>query len=209
MIGQVEGVSRHHRKRVAQHFTWRDVVIPSLVPVYFEVRAARGQRDHHVRTGGTCSCASSRALTVQLADWDGTKTCRSFVRDADARPGITSAHLRICDCNTAAEQLLRRGYFPCAPKRPSVAFSTRLVEFISIHSLNVAPNSTAWGASLQTMWARQGYVVEDRVCGVLLCSTRSLILSTENFSKASWDGYALVSSAREPRGHESATTSAS
>ncbi|KZV86778.1 hypothetical protein EXIGLDRAFT_621462, partial [Exidia glandulosa HHB12029] len=52
----------------------------------------------------------------------------------------------------AAEQLLALGYFPCAPRAPSIAFSMRLLDFISIHSLNVAPNITAWATTIETFW---------------------------------------------------------
>lgn len=76
---------------------------------------------------------------------------------------VSSVQLQVCECWSAAEQLLRRGYFPCAPKRPSLAFSIRLLEFISIHSLNVAPNITAWGASLQRFWARREQAFEHEV----------------------------------------------
>lgn len=37
-----------------------------------------------------------------------------------------------------------------------MAFSTALLEFITIHSLNVAPNSTAWSDTLETFWGRRG-----------------------------------------------------
>ncbi|KZV81541.1 hypothetical protein EXIGLDRAFT_568755, partial [Exidia glandulosa HHB12029] len=51
--------------------------------------------------------------------------------------------------------------FPCAPKRPSLAFSMRILEFIALHSLNVAPNVTAWAATFQGYWDRRGYVVRE------------------------------------------------
>ncbi|KZV80993.1 hypothetical protein EXIGLDRAFT_629243, partial [Exidia glandulosa HHB12029] len=56
----------------------------------------------------------------------------------------------------AAEQLLAMGYFPCAPRAPSMAFSLGLLDFISIHSLNVAPNVTAWASTIETFWKRRG-----------------------------------------------------
>ncbi|KZV79928.1 hypothetical protein EXIGLDRAFT_573267, partial [Exidia glandulosa HHB12029] len=37
-----------------------------------------------------------------------------------------------------------------------------LLEFISIHSLNVAPNVTAWASSLETFWARRGFTVAEK-----------------------------------------------
>ncbi|KZV99877.1 hypothetical protein EXIGLDRAFT_605214, partial [Exidia glandulosa HHB12029] len=54
-----------------------------------------------------------------------------------------------CPCRPAAEQLLARGYFPCAPRRPSLAFNLEMLEFITLHSMNVAPNVTAWATTLQ------------------------------------------------------------
>ncbi|EJD38609.1 hypothetical protein AURDEDRAFT_40538, partial [Auricularia subglabra TFB-10046 SS5] len=60
----------------------------------------------------------------------------------------------ICDCRPAVDQLLARGYFPCAPLAPSMAFSLELLHFISIHSLLVAPNITAWAETLETFWSR-------------------------------------------------------
>ncbi|EJD43482.1 hypothetical protein AURDEDRAFT_66435, partial [Auricularia subglabra TFB-10046 SS5] len=66
-----------------------------------------------------------------------------------------------CRCAPAALQLVERGYFPCAPKRPSMAFDCRLLEFISLHSLHVAPNNTAWATTLESFWARRGYAVDE------------------------------------------------
>ncbi|KZV98431.1 hypothetical protein EXIGLDRAFT_568177, partial [Exidia glandulosa HHB12029] len=51
--------------------------------------------------------------------------------------------------------------FPCAPKRPSVAFNIRLLEFISLHSLHVAPNTTAWATTLESFWAKRGYAMHE------------------------------------------------
>lgn len=45
-----------------------------------------------------------------------------------------------------------------------MAFSTALLEFITIHSLNVAPNSTAWSDTLETFWGRRGVPSKHHVC---------------------------------------------
>ncbi|EJD39758.1 hypothetical protein AURDEDRAFT_70898, partial [Auricularia subglabra TFB-10046 SS5] len=66
--------------------------------------------------------------------------------------------VEVCGCTSVAERLLPRGYFPCAPKCPSMAFSTELLDFISIHSTHVAPNTTAWSQTLEGFWARRGPV---------------------------------------------------
>ncbi|KZV91461.1 hypothetical protein EXIGLDRAFT_570594, partial [Exidia glandulosa HHB12029] len=61
-----------------------------------------------------------------------------------------------CDCTGATLQLLSMGYFPCAPLSPSMAFSFDLLQLISIHSLNVAPNASAWSNTLEAFWGRHG-----------------------------------------------------
>ncbi|EJD44914.1 hypothetical protein AURDEDRAFT_64927 [Auricularia subglabra TFB-10046 SS5] len=69
---------------------------------------------------------------------------------------MTPSYVDICACTSVVKRLLGRGYFPCAPKCPSMAFSVTLLDFISIHSLNVSPNTTAWSDTLETFWARRG-----------------------------------------------------
>lgn len=77
--------------------------------------------------------------------------------------GTSTRLLQACDCRTWAQQLVSLGYFPSAPVRPSVAFSVRLLELISVHSLNVAPNITAWATTLESFWARRGFTIDERV----------------------------------------------
>lgn len=49
-----------------------------------------------------------------------------------------------------------------------MGFSLELLEFISIHSLNVAPNSTAWAETLEAFWARKDTLQRLKVCRVIL-----------------------------------------
>ncbi|KZV98603.1 hypothetical protein EXIGLDRAFT_606855, partial [Exidia glandulosa HHB12029] len=37
-----------------------------------------------------------------------------------------------------------------------------LLELISIHALNVAPNITAWAATLESYWSRRGFTIQER-----------------------------------------------
>ncbi|EJD38583.1 hypothetical protein AURDEDRAFT_72046, partial [Auricularia subglabra TFB-10046 SS5] len=67
-----------------------------------------------------------------------------------------------CRCAPLAEQLVAAGYFPCAPKRPSMAFNLRLLELISLHSLHVAPNTTAWAATLEAFCDLQAGSLADQ-----------------------------------------------
>lgn len=61
---KVDGTSRHYRRRVAQHHTWRDIVIPDLVKLY--LRQKYGGPAHVV---APCFCRA-RALSVELLDWN-------------------------------------------------------------------------------------------------------------------------------------------
>ncbi|EJD46689.1 hypothetical protein AURDEDRAFT_63001, partial [Auricularia subglabra TFB-10046 SS5] len=67
-----------------------------------------------------------------------------------------------CACRPAAEQLLQMGYFPCAPRRPSIAYSIELLEFLTLHDLRVSPNATAWSSTLQEFWQRRGCQVDEK-----------------------------------------------
>lgn len=92
----------------------------------------------------------------------------------DAFVDIRACRLRICACRPAPEQLLALGFFPCAPRRPTVAFSLRLLEFLSLHDLHVAPNVRAWASTLQMFWTRRGHMSNEKV----RCSLdRQIVLS--------------------------------
>lgn len=108
--------------------------------------------------------------------------------------------LFVCSCAPACEQLLARGYFPCAPKSPSMAFSTALLEFISIHSLNVAPNSTAWSHTLETFWSRRGAQSRLRVSSSLSTSHQSLTSHAGPSAEETSDGLDVVSDRGQSRG---------
>lgn len=54
------------------------------------------------------------------------------------------------------------GYFPCAPRRPTIAFSIALLDFLSLHDLHTAPNARAWADTLRQFWMRRGHVVNDK-----------------------------------------------
>lgn len=73
--------SRHHRKRLAQHLKWRDIVIPTLVSVFIAYKD--GQQAHKPSEPVGCTCTNRTALHVQLADWDGMHT--SFANQESGR----------------------------------------------------------------------------------------------------------------------------
>lgn len=157
---------RHRRRRAAQYATWRDRVIPGLLRPFMEYRRA-AQREEQP-PAPACDCHAPRSLTVGLADWEGEFTNIAHCQVLTARlAGFTTRRIQYCDCFGAAQHLLALGYFPCAPIRPSLAFSLQLLELVSVHALNVAPNTTAWATTLETFWARRGFVVETRVSRAL------------------------------------------
>lgn len=166
---QVPVQSRHYRRRVRQHTNWRDSVIPSLVHRYLAQKYGAALANEE--SEGGCRCGRQTSLSVTLIDWDGARVlavCQIalLIITADVRP----QKMIICVCSPAADQLLAKGYFPSAPIRPSLAFSLRILEFISLHSLNVAPNVTAWAETLQQYWARRGFASDH---GVRLCALQT------------------------------------
>ncbi|KAH7074040.1 hypothetical protein BKA62DRAFT_582179, partial [Auriculariales sp. MPI-PUGE-AT-0066] len=59
-----------------------------------------------------------------------------------------------CGCRPAWLQLLAKGFFPCAPVRPSMAFSFKLLTWFACMSLHIAPNLTAWSNALRAFWSK-------------------------------------------------------
>ncbi|KAH7096185.1 hypothetical protein BKA62DRAFT_39694 [Auriculariales sp. MPI-PUGE-AT-0066] len=115
-----DSAERQRRRREALFDTWSSATIPRLIRPLLRLRHRQPPWLHDVRS---CMCPRPTSLKVLLAAWDD----------------LRYVQLRVCQCRPAADQLLAVGYFPCAPLRPTVAFSTRLLTFISIHSLRVPP----------------------------------------------------------------------
>lgn len=74
--------ARHRVRRAAQHATWRDNVVPTLIPTYLRyVHGKAGLQDLV-----PCSCSRQRRLVVILADWDGEcarAVCSSYLQYAN------------------------------------------------------------------------------------------------------------------------------
>lgn len=177
----VQAASRHRRRRLKQHENWSKLVSEALVERYLLYKHGHGEHNTRLQETASCACVRRR-LNVTLADWDCT--CMSLGRMQLMRCVATRViQVFVCACAPACEQLLSRGYFPSAPMSPSMAFSTALLEFISIHSLNVAPNSTAWSDTLETFWSRRGAPARHHVRsdehppGLLLIHCRAVCAS--------------------------------
>lgn len=77
--------------------------------------------------------------------------------------GFKNEAFRTCACQPAARSLLARGFFPCAPIRPTMAFNLDILELITLQSHNGAPNTTAWSNSLEVFWKRRQFLMPSEV----------------------------------------------
>src|SRR5262245_13442079 len=78
--------------------------------------------------------------------------------------GIELIELHICQCSTAALQLLSRSLFPCAPLEPSLAVDLKMLQFAKELHLRSPPNNTAWCEALESFLESRGYKLQTRVC---------------------------------------------
>lgn len=151
-----QGSSRHRRRRLKQHQNWNDLVSTDIMEEYLRQKHTQLDAPGRQTDGTACGC-TRRTLTVTLVDWDGAVASFSAGGRVLTRTAAnTVIEISVCACRSACKELLARGYFPCAPISPSLGFNTSLLDFIAIHSLNVAPNVTAWSDTLETFWARRG-----------------------------------------------------
>lgn len=77
--------------------------------------------------------------------------------------GFENNEVTICECQPAASNLITHGFFPCAPVRPTMAFSIDLLEFITLQSRNGTPNITSWAESLEEFWKERDYILTSEV----------------------------------------------
>jgi hypothetical protein len=135
--------SRHARRKHAQEYRWNTTVLPSIIRPYMKYR--REQRCPPVSEGLSevvCKCGSRHhALGV---------ICVHMER-------IEEITLDICDCRPAPLQLVQRGFFPCAPVRPTLAVSLDMLEFVAELFLHVAPNERGWAATVVKYLKARGY----------------------------------------------------
>ncbi|EIN05046.1 hypothetical protein PUNSTDRAFT_40420, partial [Punctularia strigosozonata HHB-11173 SS5] len=68
-----------------------------------------------------------------------------------------------CNCSSIAHQLVLEGLFPCAPLRPTLAVDIKLLEFTRILFLHLAPNVTAWTATLEFFLEGRGYKLRELI----------------------------------------------
>ncbi|KAF7373890.1 hypothetical protein MSAN_00601300 [Mycena sanguinolenta] len=74
---------------------------------------------------------------------------------------ISDVEIDVCNCAPAAEQLLDAGLFPSAPRRPTFAADIRVLEFTRNLFGRIAPNNTAWTATLESFLRDLGFSLDN------------------------------------------------
>ncbi|KDQ13392.1 hypothetical protein BOTBODRAFT_133638, partial [Botryobasidium botryosum FD-172 SS1] len=137
---------RHTRRRISQFARWSDIVIPSLLQPFLDFQKATLSGRVELPNPPpltTCTCGKGHTIQVTLVHWDK----------------FENTTLHVCECNPATTQLVARGFFPCAPLRPSMAFRLNLLELITLQGRNGAPNITAWAETLVQFLGKRRFLV--------------------------------------------------
>jgi hypothetical protein len=77
---------------------------------------------------------------------------------------LREIELIVCLCRPAADQLIRRGLFPCSPLQPSLAIDLSLLEIITSSFYHLTLNTTGWAVLLEQHWKWNGYALYFEVC---------------------------------------------
>ncbi|THU94400.1 hypothetical protein K435DRAFT_820010 [Dendrothele bispora CBS 962.96] len=144
--------SKHAVKRQRLLERWQRI-IPGLIEPYWE----------------TLHDTKNLHNTAQLQVMNNHCTCCQFPRELNIEIVRFNKYERITlwasDCKPAAQQLLRSGLFPCAPVYPTMAVDLRMLDFVTRLFLRVAPNHTAWCATVADYLRCQGYKLQGQVQG--------------------------------------------
>ncbi|KIJ34732.1 hypothetical protein M422DRAFT_181663, partial [Sphaerobolus stellatus SS14] len=145
---------RYRHKKSNQYRQWINDIIPNLQDPYLRIRRLTEEGrlpppevEHEVICQCACTCNKvSPKSNVVLAYWDR----------------LEEVTILYCDCKPASEQLMSRGFFPCAPIRPSMAFDMSLLDLISANMHYLAPNISGWGLTLEWFWQSRVYSIGSR-----------------------------------------------
>ncbi|KAF9230151.1 hypothetical protein BU15DRAFT_57536, partial [Melanogaster broomeanus] len=77
--------------------------------------------------------------------------------------GIHSLELDMCHCCPAAQQLLARRFFPCAPIAPSLAVSLPLLALVHEIFVRMPPNMSAWCEAYEAALHSRGHTIVAKV----------------------------------------------
>ncbi|KAF7368005.1 hypothetical protein MSAN_00866300 [Mycena sanguinolenta] len=108
---------------------WTNDVIPKLIPVFLalwhKTESLRNIDGLELPALKPCGC-KKRKLDVAVVRWSG----------------LEHIHIEVCACQTAAEQLLTAGLFPCSPQRPSLAVDVGILEFVKLRGFKLTTKDT-------------------------------------------------------------------
>ncbi|KAJ7354319.1 hypothetical protein DFH08DRAFT_662963, partial [Mycena albidolilacea] len=130
--------------RQQQWQNWTYNVLPKLVLVFLRL----WHETESLRTTNKLALLPARPCTYKTHILD-----IAVVR----MNAIEHIMIRICHCQTAGEQLLTAGLFPCSPHRPSLTVDISVLEFVRRLFVNLPPNNTAFCNTLEGFLASRGY----------------------------------------------------
>ncbi|KAJ7040146.1 hypothetical protein C8F04DRAFT_1254304 [Mycena alexandri] len=131
--------TKYRRKRADQWARWQTDTIPLILPHLAQVlhvtRSLRLVHDLELPPPrpSDCTCIEFKTHSVVVVRFSK----------------IEDVNLRVCRCAPLSVQLVQGGVFGCAPVAPSLAVDMRVLEFARNLFLHVAPNNTAFSATLE------------------------------------------------------------
>ncbi|KAJ7688716.1 hypothetical protein B0H17DRAFT_847091, partial [Mycena rosella] len=144
-------------KRSNQWRRWQQDVIPPLIPHFVGLL----HLTKSLRLSDTLQLPIQTACTG-LVPCSVTKRKIAILRFSCKSLPVEDIELEICECTSAAMQLMQYGAFPCAPFHPSLAVDLRMLEFTMNLFIQIAPNNTAFSLTLERCIASMGFQLDHQ-----------------------------------------------
>ncbi|KAJ7727054.1 hypothetical protein B0H16DRAFT_1331768 [Mycena metata] len=144
--------TKYRRKRAEQWARWQTETIPLILPHFARVlhltKSLRLVDDLELPPPrpSDCTCIEFKTHSIVVVRFSK----------------IEDINLRACKCAPLSVQLVQGGLFGCAPVAPSLAVDMRVLEFARNLFLHVAPNNTAFCATLEGVLAAMGFQLEHQ-----------------------------------------------
>ncbi|KAF6752802.1 hypothetical protein DFP72DRAFT_990918 [Ephemerocybe angulata] len=130
--------------RQAQWLRWTKEVIPQLVPIFLSVLRLSEDLRNISREPSHCECpGTTRKIWITLVSLQGL------------------SRTAVCSCRPT-QLLLRMGYLPSAPLRPTYAFDIEMLDLVRELHLRSPPNKTAWTSTVEAFLTARGYVINGQ-----------------------------------------------
>ncbi|KAJ3968127.1 hypothetical protein EV361DRAFT_806133 [Lentinula raphanica] len=146
-VGDIGGPV-HKKKRMAQFHHWNNEVIPRLVRPYLQLlRLSSNLAEDPMWPPQECVCFNKpRKLDLVVVRFEK----------------LERLSLQVCACRPAANQLLERALFGCAPLYPSLAVDFWVLDFVDHLYLRISPNNTALCDALADFLNSRGYQLKGQ-----------------------------------------------